>query len=88
METPANDLVEAALKLPESARADLAACLLESLSPDPDEETDTGWSEEVRQRLDQLDRGEVRTVPWSEARRLIHEDEDASQADRIRPSGA
>jgi len=65
-----------ALKLSEEERGALAAALIESLDEDVEENPEASWSTELRQSLDELDKGNVATVPWAEARRLIMEDAD------------
>jgi hypothetical protein len=69
---------EDALQLPPEARAALAAELIATLDDeaDPDAEAawsdaEAAWSEEIRRRLDEVDAGTVRPIPWSEARRRI-----------------
>jgi len=64
-------LVEA-LRLPEEERAALAGELIGSLETEVDSDAEAAWSAEIRARLDQLNAGTARTVPWSEARRRIH----------------
>ena len=60
-----------ALRLPTEARAALAGHLLESLDETVDEDVELAWSKEIARRIDDLDRGKVKTVPWSVARRQI-----------------
>lgn len=44
-----------------------------SLDEGPDAEVEQAWLEEVQRRLQQIDRGEVKTVPREEVqRRLRH----------------
>jgi putative addiction module component (TIGR02574 family) len=64
-------VLEEALGLPAEARAALAGHLLESLDDSVDEDVELAWSREIARRIDDLDRGKVRTVPWSVARRQI-----------------
>jgi len=80
MSRAADSLLETALRLPESERADLAARLIESLDPSQDEGAGTAWAEEIRRRTEDLDRGRVRPIPWSEARRRILDDSDGPEA--------
>jgi putative addiction module component (TIGR02574 family) len=63
-------LVEA-LRLPEEERAALAGELIESLETEVDPDAEAAWSVEIRKRVDELNAGRARTVPWSEARRRI-----------------
>ena len=72
MAADAKQLLAQALTLPSDSRAALAADLIESLDDgDPPDEVEAAWAEEIRERLAQVDAGEVKTIPWSEARRRI-----------------
>jgi putative addiction module component (TIGR02574 family) len=42
--------------------------LIESLEPAPEAEVEAAWSEEIAQRLTELDAGTVETIPWEEVR--------------------
>ena len=64
-------LIEA-LRLPQEERAALAGELIESLDTEVDSDAEAAWSAEIRARLNEVDAGRARTVPWSEARRRIH----------------
>jgi hypothetical protein len=37
----------------------------------PFDDVQIGWAEEVRRRIAELESGEVKPVPWDEARRAI-----------------
>jgi putative addiction module component (TIGR02574 family) len=63
-------LVEA-LRLPEAERAALAGELIESLETEVDADAEAAWSAEIRRRVENLNTGRARTVPWAEARRRI-----------------
>jgi putative addiction module component (TIGR02574 family) len=63
-------LLAEALRLPDEERAALAGELIQSLDTEIDAEA--AWSVEIRERLDRLDAGNAKTIPWSEARRRIH----------------
>jgi len=73
MKTKEEKVIEGALRLPKSARAALAARLLESLDSEIDEDAEEAWDAEIGRRLDEIDSGRVKMVPWSEARRQIME---------------
>ena len=45
--------------------------MLESDDDEADPDAEAAWSEEIRRRLDEVDAGTVRPIPWSEARRRI-----------------
>jgi putative addiction module component (TIGR02574 family) len=64
-------IVEEALRLPAAARAALAGHLIESLDGSVDEDAEAAWRKEIARRLADLDKGKVKTVPWSVARRQI-----------------
>jgi putative addiction module component (TIGR02574 family) len=61
-------IFDAALALPESERALLAECLLESLSPDSTELTDDELFGELERRRAEIEQGLVKPIPWSEVR--------------------
>jgi putative addiction module component (TIGR02574 family) len=64
------------LAWPAEQRGDLAARLLESLDPGADPDADAAWDAEIRQRLNDIQSGQVTPVPWAEARRQILDDGD------------
>lgn len=73
-------LLDEALKLSAEERAGLAARLLRSLDDEGDEDFDQAayddaWGAEIQKRLDEVDRGEVKMIPWDEARWRIASDE-------------
>lgn len=78
MSPSANKLLEEAIKLPEDARADLAAALIESLDNDRDPNAESAWSDEIARRLRDYEAGAVKPIPWDEARRMIFGPRDAS----------
>ncbi|MEZ6059211.1 MAG: addiction module protein [Planctomycetaceae bacterium] len=67
-----------ALALSESERAALAARLIQSLERADKSDVLPAWSDEIHRRIQELDDGSVQPVPWSEARRMIVADDDAS----------
>jgi putative addiction module component (TIGR02574 family) len=69
----AKQLLEEALLLPTEARAALAGELIQSLEDRVDEDAEEAWSAEIRRRLEQLDAGTAKTIPWREARRRIYQ---------------
>jgi putative addiction module component (TIGR02574 family) len=73
MSKDAEELYAAALKLSEKERSDLAARLIESLDEpfDDEVEVEKAWQEEVERRVDAMDAGIGKSVPWPEARRRI-----------------
>jgi putative addiction module component (TIGR02574 family) len=81
MNTTAKQLYENALQLPDSERSELAAWLIESLDPEVDHDVEEAWNVEIARRIDELDSGAVRAVPWPEARRMILELSDGPSGD-------
>jgi putative addiction module component (TIGR02574 family) len=66
-----SELLKKALALPQEARAALAGSLLESLDDTVDASVEEAWSREIAQRIQELDSGKVKPIPWAEARRQI-----------------
>jgi putative addiction module component (TIGR02574 family) len=64
-------VLEEALKLTANERAEVAERLIASLDEVPDADVEQAWQEEVQRRLQQIDRGEVRTIPWEEVQRQL-----------------
>ncbi len=69
-------IVAAALALPEDNRLELADRLMESLDGPPDDDVERAWAVEIARRLEEVRSGKVVTVPWEEARKRIFEDTD------------
>jgi putative addiction module component (TIGR02574 family) len=66
-------IVEQALKLSPTERAEVAEKLIVSLDEVLDTDVEQAWQEEIQKRLQQIDRGEVKTIPWEEVqKRLQH----------------
>ncbi|NGZ96974.1 MAG: addiction module antitoxin RelB [Nitrospira sp. WS110] len=66
-------IVEQALKLSPNERAEVAEQLIASLDEALDTGVEQAWQEEVQRRLGQIERGEVKMIPWEEVqRRLRH----------------
>ena len=66
-------VLEEALKLSANERAEVAEQLIASLDQVPDTDVEQAWQQEVQRRLQQIERGEVKTIPWEEVqRRLRH----------------
>ena len=66
-----SELLEKALALPPEARAALAGSLLESLDETVDASAEEEWNREIARRIQELDSGKVKPIPWAEARRQI-----------------
>ena len=66
MNTDSQQLLHAALSLPESDRAEIAALLIHSLDNECDSNVDAAWAEEIKRRIESIDRGKVKLVPWDD----------------------
>jgi putative addiction module component (TIGR02574 family) len=66
-----SELLKRALALPAEARAALAGSLFESLDDTVDPSAEEEWNQEIARRIEELDSGKVKPVPWSEARRQL-----------------
>jgi hypothetical protein len=69
----AAELLKDALDLSPEARAALADSLLASLDVDIDDDAEDCWREEIRRRLEQIDRGAVQLISWPDARHHLRE---------------
>ena len=66
-----SDLLKRALALPAEARAALAGSLLDSLDEGMDASVEEAWNQEIARRIQELDSGKVKPIPWAEARKQI-----------------
>ena len=66
-----SELLQKALALPAEARAALAGSLLDSLDDAVDPTPEEAWRLEIARRIEDLDSGKVKPIPWAEARRQI-----------------
>jgi putative addiction module component (TIGR02574 family) len=71
MTRDAQRVLDEALQLSESDRADVAAKLISSLAPESDDDADTAWALEIERRCAELDAGTAVTSDWDEVRRRI-----------------
>jgi len=60
------EVLEEALSLPLSERAEVVDRLLASLDSAADRRIDELWGQEAEERLDAFERGEIKAVPASE----------------------
>jgi putative addiction module component (TIGR02574 family) len=71
MSQEVSQLLKKALALPAEARAALAGSFLESLDATVDESGEEESNKEIARRIEELDSGKVKPVPWAEARRQV-----------------
>lgn len=77
MTQQASELLQKALSLSEEERAELAGSLIESLDSTVDEAAEAAWNQEIARRIQDLDSGKAKTVPWEAVQsrissKLIH----------------
>ena len=66
-------VLDEALKLTTNERAEVAEQLIANLDEASDTDVEQAWQEEVQRRLQQIECGEVKTIPWEVVqRRLQH----------------
>jgi len=75
----AEDLLKKALTLPAKDRATLAGSLIDSLDEVDEMSEQEAWNDEIARRIEELDSGKVKTVPWDEVRRRISSKLDNGQ---------
>jgi putative addiction module component (TIGR02574 family) len=71
MDDTSRQILDAAMTLPDSERAILAAELIDSLDPAFDADHEAAWSAEIARRISAFDAGDTKTVPWAEVRARI-----------------
>ena len=71
MPRDAAEILKDALALPIEARAALIDSLVDSLDTEVVEDAEEAWREEIRRRLQEIDSGAVKLIPWAEARRRL-----------------
>ena len=77
------ELIDEALELPDEERAEFAQRLFDSLPdnydvvPQLSPEVRASWTRELRQRIDEIDRGEVELLDGPEVMREMREEFDA-----------
>ena len=65
------ELFRDAFELSDEERATLAGLLLESLEGPPDEGVAEAWAAEAQRRWEEIQSGQVETVPWEEVRERL-----------------
>jgi putative addiction module component (TIGR02574 family) len=68
MTNQALEILQKALTLSDEERASIAGSLLESLDGPAEEGVEEAWAAEIDRRIDDLDSGKAKTVPWEELR--------------------
>lgn len=58
-----------ALELSDKERAELAHLLIDSLNPEAEFESEEAWSNELKKRIDQYEKGVSSTKSWSKVKK-------------------
>lgn len=66
MSSDSKQILEAALALPESDRADIAARLIRSLDAGKDEDAEAAWAAEIQRRIQSVDNGSAKLITWDD----------------------
>lgn len=77
MASPLHKILEKAMDLDAKDRATLAGLLIESLESDAETGAEEAWLIEVERRMEEIDSGTVRTLPWNELRTRLDRDLNA-----------
>ena len=64
-------ILEQAMKLSPNERAEVAEELISSLDETTDVDVEKAWQEEIQRRIQQIDSGEVKTIPWEVVQRQM-----------------
>jgi putative addiction module component (TIGR02574 family) len=64
-------ILNESMSLSDAEKAELAAHLISSLDQGFDEDADAAWRAEVERRVDDMEAGKGRALPWPEARRRM-----------------
>lgn len=71
MRLTTEEVLKQALTLDEKGRASVAGALIESLHRQVDPDADEAWDAEILRRVQEIDSGAVKMVPWSEVRQRL-----------------
>ena len=63
-----DEVLKQALEMDAPDRALVAERLIASLDPDPDDDVEVAWQAEGARRLEDIQSGRVRPIPWEEVR--------------------
>lgn len=71
MSKATDDILNNAMRLSTTERAELAAALLASLDGEPEEAVEAAWTAEIQRRIERVRAGEAKGRPWSEVRERL-----------------
>lgn len=73
MDTQADHILRTALSLDPNDRAEIATSLIQSLDPQQDEDVEVAWADEIKRRIESIDKGQVQLIPSDEVMRSMRE---------------
>ena len=71
MSKTTDDILNHAMQLSTTERAELAAALLVSLDGEPEDAVEAAWAAEIQRRVERVRSGEARGRPWAEVRNRL-----------------
>ena len=71
MSKTTDDILNNAMQLSTTERAELAAALLASLDGEPDEAVEDAWAAEIQRRVEHVRSGDAKGRLWSEVRERL-----------------
>jgi len=71
MSKTTDDILNNAMRLSTTERAEIAAALLASLDGEPEEAVEAAWVAEIERRVARVRTGEAKGRPWSEVRERL-----------------
>jgi putative addiction module component (TIGR02574 family) len=71
---PAEKVLSEALTLATRERAEIAAQLIASLDGEPEHDVEAAWAAEVDRRIEAVEAGREKLVPWGDVERRIEEE--------------
>lgn len=71
-------ILQSALGLPDTDRAEIAAILINSLDTETDEDADEAWAAEIKRRIELTDRGESTLIPWDDVIQEMRQQRDGT----------
>ena len=69
MDTQAEQILQSALSLHPDDRVEIAESLIQSLDENRAAEIEAAWAEEIKRRLESIDKGQVQLIPADEVMR-------------------
>jgi len=64
----AENIIKAAVKLPQKDRVRVVEQLLNTLEPEAEQDVDAAWAAEIERRSREIKEGAVRPLPWRQVK--------------------